>query len=80
MQTALESLSKEDLLVMVYDRDGALAERDERINYLESQLAMIRRMQFGQSRERFEGNPAQMGLPFSPLSNPISLGIAFYEM
>ncbi len=64
MQTALENLSKEDLLAMVSDRDRALAERDEKINYLESQLAMIRRMQFGQSRERFEGDPDQMSLPF----------------
>lgn len=64
MQAALENLSKEDLLRVVSDRDRALAERDEKINYLESQLAMIRRMQFGQSRERFEGDPGQMSLPF----------------
>lgn len=64
MQTVLENLSKEDLLTMVSDRDRALAERDEKINYLESQLAMIRRMQFGQKRERFEGDPGQMSLPF----------------
>ena len=78
MQTALEQLSKEDLLKVVYSRDKALAERDEKIkhlskdssekdekiNYLESQLAMYRRMQFGQKRERFEGDPAQMSLPF----------------
>lgn len=38
MQTALD-LSKEDLLAMVSDRDRALSERDEKINYLESQLA-----------------------------------------
>ena len=55
MQAALENLSKEDLLVMISGRDRALAERDEKIEYLESQLAMYRRMQFGQSRERFEG-------------------------
>src|SRR5690606_38913238 len=64
MQTAQENLSKEDLLAMVSDRDRALAERDEKINYLESQLAMYRRMQFGQSRERFQGDPGQMSLPF----------------
>src|SRR5690606_10120577 len=64
MQTALENLSKEDLLAMVSDRDRALAERDEKIDYLESQLAMYRRMQFGQSRERLEGDPNQTSLPF----------------
>src|SRR5690606_32185262 len=55
MQAALENLSKEDLLVMISGRDRALAERDEKIEYLESQLAMYKRMQFGQSRERFMG-------------------------
>ena len=63
MQTALEQLSKEDLLRVVSDRDRALAARDEKIDYLESQLAMYKRMQFGQSRERFEGDPNQMSLP-----------------
>src|SRR5690606_10043936 len=56
MQTALEDLSKEDLLRVI-------SSRDDKIEYLESQLAMYRRMQFGQSRERFEGDPNQMSLP-----------------
>ena len=38
--------------------------KDEKIEYLESQLAMYKRMQFGQSRERFEGDPNQTTLPF----------------
>jgi len=33
-------------------------------DYLESQLAMYKRMQFGQKRERFEGDPNQTTLPF----------------
>lgn len=37
---------------------------DEKIEYLESQLAMYKRMQFGQKRERFEGDPNQTSLPF----------------
>src|SRR5690606_26241137 len=57
METALENLSKDDLL-------KAISSRDEKIEYLESQLAMYRRMQFGQKRERFEGNPNQTELPF----------------
>ncbi|WP_345231340.1 IS66 family transposase, partial [Olivibacter ginsenosidimutans] len=57
METALESLSKEDLLKVV-------SSRDEEIDYLKSQLAMYKRMQFGQKRERFEGDPNQTALPF----------------
>lgn len=78
MQTALGHLSKEDLLKVISSRDQALAERDEKIvtlsqdsgkkdekiAYLESQLAMYKRMQFGQKRERFEGDPGQTTLPF----------------
>ncbi len=64
MQTALEDLSKEDLLEVVShiskENELLLRERD----YLKEQLAMYRRMQFGQSRERFEGDPNQTSLPF----------------
>jgi len=86
MQAALENLSKEDLLKVISSRDEALAERDlqisalvegsskkdEKINYLESQLAMYRRMQFGQKRERFESDPSQMAPPTAAgtLTNP----------
>ena len=65
METALENLSKEDLLMVISSRDQALVERDEKIDYLESQLAMYKRMQFGQKRERFEGDPNQTMLPFN---------------
>ncbi|MDQ1149259.1 IS66 family transposase [Sphingobacterium zeae] len=64
METALENLSKEDLIKVISSRDQALVERDEKIDYLESQLAMYKRMQFGQKRERFEGDPNQTMLPF----------------
>jgi len=57
MQAALEYLSKKDLLKVI-------SSRDEKIEYLESQLAMYKRMQFGQKRERFEGDPNQGVLPF----------------
>jgi transposase len=57
MQAAMEDLSREDLLRVI-------SSRDEKIEYLESQLAMYKRMQFGQKRERFEGDPDQMSLPF----------------
>ena len=63
METALENLSKEDLLKVISSREQALVERDEKIDYLESQLAMYKRMQFGQKRERFLGDPNQTMLP-----------------
>lgn len=64
MEKALENLSKEDLIKVISSRDQALFERNERISYLEEQLAMYKRMQFGQKRERFEGDPNQTMLPF----------------
>jgi len=38
---------------------------EEKVAYLESQLEMFRRMQFGQKRERFEDKD-QLTLPFEP--------------
>lgn len=71
METALENLSKEDLLKVISSRDEKIkslskdsSSKDEKIEYLESQLAMYKRMQFGQKRERFEGDPNQTALPF----------------
>ncbi|QEM05028.1 IS66 family transposase [Mucilaginibacter rubeus] len=71
METALENLSKEDLLKVISSRDekidsltslnsSLVQERD----YLKSQVEMFKRMQFGQKRERFEGDPNQTLLPF----------------
>src|SRR5690606_267244 len=71
MEKALENLSKDDLLKVISSRDEKIKSlskdssvKDEKIEYLESQLAMYKRMQFGQSRERFEGDPNQTTLPF----------------
>src|SRR5690606_12210881 len=71
MQTAHDNLSKEDLLKVIASRDEKIAalssdstKKDEKIDYLQSQLAMYKRMQFGQKRERFEGDPNQAILPF----------------
>ena len=33
-------------------------------DYLKVQVEMLRRMQFGQKRERFEASPNQLSLPF----------------
>src|SRR5690606_25250250 len=78
METALENLSKEDLLKVISSRDQELLERDEKIDtlsqqrdtlsqerdLLKAQVEMLKRMQFGQKRERFEGDPCQTSLPF----------------
>src|SRR5699024_6281934 len=78
METALENLSKEDLLKVISSRDEKIkslsrdtSEKDQKIDYLtqerdhlKSQVEMLRRMQFGQKRERFEGDPNQTALPF----------------
>ncbi len=74
MQTVLENLSKEDLLKIISSRDEALSERDEKIarlsrerDHLKTQVEMLRRMQFGQKRERLEGDPNQTALPFDAI-------------
>src|SRR5690554_5543930 len=66
MGTALEDLSKNDLLKAISSRDEKIASlsrdssaKDQKIDYLEAQLAMYKRMQFGQKRERFQGDPHQ---------------------
>ena len=78
METALENLSKEDLLKVISSRDEKIADlskdsikKDEKIDtlsqerdYLKAQVEMLRRMQYGQKRERFEGDPNQAILPF----------------
>ncbi|PUV25173.1 IS66 family transposase [Sphingobacterium athyrii] len=71
MEKELENLSKEDLLKVISSQQKEITDlsksssvKDEKIDYLESQLAMYKRMQFGQKRERFEGDPAQTMLPF----------------
>src|SRR5690606_15881511 len=78
METALENLSKDDLLKVISSRDEKIdlltSERDtlsqerdtlsQERDYLKAQVEMLKRMQLGQSRERFEGDPNQTTLPF----------------
>ncbi|QCR22340.1 IS66 family transposase [Pontibacter sp. SGAir0037] len=64
MQTVLENLSKQELLELI-------SSRDEKIAYLEAQVAMYRRMQFGQRRERFEGDASQFQLPFEAAAKEV---------
>ncbi len=78
MGTALENLSRNELLKLAKEKfaaergylhqvkkqqseiDRLTLERD----YLKAQVEMFQRMQYGQKRERFEGDPNQTMLPF----------------
>jgi transposase len=65
MQTApVETLDKDQLLALLKERDQRISGLTQQNAYLESQVEMYKRMQFGQKRERFEGDPAQIALPF----------------
>lgn len=61
LKQADKELARGDEQLRKYlSKSGAL---EEKVAYLESQLAMFRRMQFGQKRERFEDRD-QLALPF----------------
>jgi transposase len=71
METALENLSKQELIALLEDQQTSISIRDKKIEslsqereYLKSQVEMLKRMQFGQKRERFEADPNQTMLPF----------------
>ncbi|MGX9986281.1 IS66 family transposase [Soonwooa purpurea] len=64
MEKALEHLSKEDLIKVISSRDEKIEHLIQERDHLKSQVEMFRRMQFGQKRERFEGDPNQTMLPF----------------
>src|SRR5690606_14346381 len=78
MQTGLENLSKEELIKIAkqqlagqksLERKAQAQEVEiERLtrerDYLKAQVEMFQRMQFGQKRERFQGDPNQTLLPF----------------
>lgn len=64
METALENLSREDLLKVISSRDEKIESLSQERDYLKTQVEMFRRMQFGQRRERFEADPNQTMLPF----------------
>jgi len=74
MDMSLESLSKEELIALINKEKQSysevrIAELEDENAYLKSQLEMYKRMQFGQKRERFEGDPAQIALPFEAPAN-----------
>ncbi|MCC9043648.1 hypothetical protein LNQ81_13295 [Myroides sp. M-43] len=67
----LENLSKEQLLALLTKAQKTISIQEERVVKVEQKnknlqylLDLYRRMQFGQSRERFAVGPNQMELPF----------------
>lgn len=66
MKKQLEDLSKDQLIALLEQREDEVVHLEDEVSYLKAQLAMLRRMQFGQKRERFEGDASQIQLPFEP--------------
>lgn len=71
MDMALKNRSKEQLISLLKRKDVAIENhlkinfsQQEEIAYLKHQVELLKRMQFGQKRERFEGDPNQGVLPF----------------
>jgi len=71
MDTALEHLSKKELIALlkreqktVETHQKAASSLQEENTYLKARVDLLERLQFGQKRERFEGDPAQGVLPF----------------
>ncbi|UKJ07908.1 IS66 family transposase [Solitalea lacus] len=87
MDMALENLSKENLIALLKEKDTSIERRDaaiesyqkinsslqEEVDYLKQQVELFKRMQFGQKRERFEGDPAQGVLPFEAPAEAVAL-------
>lgn len=57
MDMALNALSKQQLIAIIQAKEVEN-------NHLKAQVELLKRMQFGQKRERFEGDPSQGVLPF----------------
>jgi hypothetical protein len=64
MDLALNTLSKEQLIAIIQAKE---AEN----NHLKAQVELLKRMQFGQKRDRFEGDSSQGILPFETPSEEI---------
>jgi len=64
MNSALENLSKSDLIHMLSAEQVQVADLKQRLSKKDQIIAQLQRMLFGQKRERFEGDPDQGRLPF----------------
>lgn len=64
MLLELENLSKTELIQLLQKHQIHSENLEEENKLLKLQLEKFKRLAFGQKRERFEGNPAQILLPF----------------
>ena len=74
MNSALEQLSKQELIALLRERESVqeqlqnkekiIAQKQEKIDHLQLQVAQLQRMLFGQKRERFQADSSQLPLPF----------------
>lgn len=65
MQNDLQQLPKSQLIALLEKQQKNLQAKEERERYLKAQIAHLKRMLFGQKRERFTA-PGQTALPFEP--------------
>lgn len=65
MQNDLQQLPKSQLIALLEKQQKTLQAKEERERYLKAQIAHLKRMLFGQKRERFTA-PGQTALPFEP--------------
>ena len=64
MSAALENLSKEELIQLFLTQHAAKQKLEDEVQRMALFIEKLKRLAFGQKRERFEGNPAQILLPF----------------
>lgn len=64
MLSELENLSKEELVQLLRKQQIRSDNQEEKILFLEHQIEKLKRLAFAQKRERFEGDPNQILLPF----------------
>ncbi|RDV10095.1 IS66 family transposase, partial [Pontibacter diazotrophicus] len=76
MEPALEEFSKQELLSLLKEREQPVLEQEntrlkaekvhleQELAYYKAQVEMYQRIAFGQRRERFEADAAQLPLPF----------------
>jgi transposase len=67
MNSALEELSKEELIALIKEQQNKLQREqvlEEKVELLQWQVDQLKRMIYGQKRERFEADANQLPLPF----------------
>ena len=62
VSTAENTSKKHEQLLL--QKEKFLQQKEDEVLYLKAQVAQLQRMLFGQKRERFEGDNAQLSLPF----------------